>query len=104
MVMGATPYVRGVRFEYRVRNHLSSRGYIVLRSPRSGGPIDLVAIRSGEVLFIQCKTSKHNMTRRETDELIELARSVNAKPILAYRDPKPPYKIRLENLYDVGGG
>ncbi|MGH1574344.1 hypothetical protein ACRAWG_31445 [Methylobacterium sp. P31] len=50
-----TKYRFGRQFEYRVRDHLKSLGYVALRSPGSRTPIDIMAVRPGVVLFIQCK-------------------------------------------------
>jgi len=91
------PYKKGRQFEYRVKNYLQSKGYFVLRSPRSAGLVDLVAIKQGEVLCIQCKTRKRNFREPERKKLIELAESIGAIPVLAYRD-KPRYKLYLERL------
>lgn len=75
-------YRRGRAFEYRVRDDLRSRKYFVLRSPRSGSPVDLVAIKPGKVLFVQCK--RHGqLLREEWNTFYELACSVDAEPILA---------------------
>jgi Holliday junction resolvase len=75
-------YRRGREFEYRVRDHLKAHGYFVLRSPASKSPIDLVAIRPGEVLFVQCKRGG-SLGPGEWNRLWELAESCCALPILA---------------------
>ena len=72
----------GRAFEYRSRDDLRKRGIFVLRSPRSGSPIDLEAIRKREILFIQCKRGGELMVK-DWNELYDLALSVDAKPILA---------------------
>jgi len=51
-----TNYARGRRFEWRVRDVLRGEGWLVLRTAGSRGPVDLIALRPGEVRFIQCKT------------------------------------------------
>jgi len=75
-------YLRGRRFEYKVRDYLRDKGYFVLRSPRSLGPVDLVAIKRGEILFVQCKV-RGTISSKEKDELVFLADSVGAKPLVA---------------------
>jgi Holliday junction resolvase len=80
-----TKYRRGRQFEYRARDHLKKIGFFVLRSPASRSPIDLVAIRNGEVLFVQCKISGA-LPPGEWNELYDLALSVGALPLLAERD------------------
>jgi len=79
----ASMYRRGRTFEYRVRNILRAAGYYVMRSPRSGSPIDLVAICSGTVLMVQCKLG--GLNRPEWNEVFDLATSAGAIPIYATR-------------------
>lgn len=88
-------YEKGRRFEYRVRDHLQEKGYFVLRSPRSGGPADLVALKRGEILLIQCKMNGY-LPSDEEKQLIALTKSLGAKAILAYRkrEPKRPMVLR----------
>lgn len=77
-------YPAGKRFEYRARDVLRKRGYWVLRSPGSRGPVDLVAIKKGEVLLVQCKLNGQ-ISNRDKDILSELAESIGAKAVLALR-------------------
>lgn len=50
-------YLRGRRFEWRVRDQLRKMGWTVLRTAGSKGPVDLVAVKAGSpVAFVQCKT------------------------------------------------
>lgn len=77
-----TLYRFGRQFEYRVRDALREHGYFVLRSPQSRSPIDLVAIRQGAVLFVQCKRNGA-LGVVEWNTLLDLARSVGAIPLLA---------------------
>jgi Holliday junction resolvase len=91
-------YKKGVNFEYKVRDYLRHLGYFVLRSPRSGGPVDLVALKKNESLLIQCKFTKKGLRVKERLELIELATSISAKALLAYRGPPPKYPIMIQQL------
>ena len=50
-----TRYRGGADFEREVRAHLVAEGYDVVRSAGSKTKVDLVAIKEGEVLIIQCK-------------------------------------------------
>lgn len=77
-----TMYRYGRAFEYRVRDRLRKQGYFVLRSPRSGSPVDLVAIKRGIILFVQCKRSGV-LPPKEWNELFDLCESVGAIPILS---------------------
>lgn len=80
----SSKYRRGRQFEYHIRNLLRGLGYFVMRSPASKSPIDLVAIKTGTVLFVQCKTSGALIVS-EWNELLDLATSVGAVPVLAFR-------------------
>jgi len=77
-----TFYRIGRQFEYRVRDDMRKKGYFVLRSPRSGSPVDLVCIKKGKIIFIQCKRGGA-FGVNEWNEFYELCQSVNASPILA---------------------
>ena len=94
-----TNYQRGRAFEYRVRNELRGKGYVVIRSASSKGAADLVAIRkdfqsgviSGQptqivthwILFVQCKLSAAAMPPAEWNALFKLAEQAEAVPVLA---------------------
>lgn len=77
-----TKYRLGRQCEYRVRDDLRRRGYFVLRSPRSSGPVDLVAIKRGAILFVQCKRGMLCAVV-EWNALFDLAETVAATPVLA---------------------
>jgi Holliday junction resolvase len=79
-----TFYRLGQHVEYTVRDLMKSAGYFVMRSPGSRSPVDLVAIRRGEVVFVQCKRGGC-LPVREWNELFSLAVSVGAVPVLASR-------------------
>jgi hypothetical protein len=56
-------YISGRAYEYKVKRHWESQGYVVLRSAGSRGPFDLVALpgpklRQKKVVAIQCKRGK----------------------------------------------
>lgn len=90
-------YKKGRRFEYRIRNYFKARNFYVLRSPASQGPADLVAIKKGLILLIQCKSSSSVMgSLKEKEELSKLSESIGALPILAYR--KSPQKIAFREI------
>lgn len=77
-------YRKGRAFEYRVRDFLRSCGWWVLRSPQSKSPVDLVALKPGRVLMVQCKSGS-GLSTDERQTLFDLASSVSAIPILADR-------------------
>jgi len=79
-----TMYRLGRQVEYAVRDALKKAGFFTLRSPRSGGPVDVIAIRRGLILLIQCKRSL-GLGPSEWNDIFNLADSVGAIAILAGR-------------------
>jgi Archaeal holliday junction resolvase (hjc) len=92
------PYSIGRAFEYRVKKHYKDLGYFVLRSAGSRGPVDLLAVSKGSIHFVQCKIDGVFDHKTDRTELIELASSVGAKPILAWRKGGRGAEIILEEL------
>jgi Holliday junction resolvase len=75
-------YARGRDLEHRVRTHLREQGYEVLRTAGSKSKVDLVAIKTGQLLFVQCKRSGA-LPPAEWNALWDLAQMVGAVPVLA---------------------
>lgn len=86
-------YALGRSFEYKIKKRLEEIGFFVIRSPQSKSPTDLVAIKKGELLFVQCKRGGE-MAVKEWNELFDLAESVGAIPILAKTTPPRGYVIK----------
>jgi len=84
-----TQYATGTRFERKTRDDLRPNGYSVIRAAGSKGDskIDLVAIKPGQLLFIQCK-SDGKISPAEWDRLWEVAGWVGAIPLLAANGPR----------------
>ncbi len=80
-----TMYRRGYHFELRVRKHFESLGWSVWRSAGSRSPADLLALRTGEVLLIQCKLSG-TISKEAKRRLAIVARELNCRAMLAHRD------------------
>lgn len=95
-------YHKGRQFEYAVRDFYIQKGYFVLRSPRSLGLIDLVAIKKGEILFIQCKLGGA-ISASDKKSLILLAKSVGAQPLLATKDRIYTHEIIIKELSEMDG-
>ncbi|MFI1165578.1 restriction endonuclease [Streptomyces sp. NPDC020801] len=75
-------YHRGRDLEHRVRTHLREEGYEVLRTAGSKSKVDLVAIKPGQILLVQCKRSGA-LPPAEWNALWDLAQMVGAVPVLA---------------------
>ena len=80
-------YRNGRDFEYRTRDHFRDDGYDVIRSAGSKTKVDLVAIKPGQLLFVQCKRDGR-CSPAERHTLIRLAWSVGAIPVLAHLGPR----------------
>lgn len=80
-------YVKGRRFEYRVKRELERDGYLVFRTAGSRGVADLVAIKDGAVYLVQCK-NRHikTVSKKEVEELIRICEENSVTPVLAYND------------------
>jgi len=75
-------YRRGREWEYRVARKLRDEGYFVIRAAGSK-PIDLIAIKDGQVMLVECKTKKPSPS--EVEELRRLGRELGVKIALAVR-------------------
>lgn len=81
-----TNKARGTAFERKVSAGLERDGYLVIRAAGSHGAADLVALKPGQVLFVQVKLGGAGAcSPAEWNEFYRLATSVDALPILAYR-------------------
>lgn len=84
---------KGSRREREFLEFLTKRGFIVHRVAGSGlgeeAICDLVAIKNGKVKFIECKSRKKvyypKFNLEQLKELIRIANSCKAKPILAVK-------------------
>ena len=109
-------YRLGRQVEYSVRDDFKKHGYVTMRSPASKSPIDILAVKKGVIVFVQCK---RNMVIgvKEWNIFYDLAISVDAIPIVAgrptgmgllywkmtdkkdgYKKRQPKEEITIENL------
>jgi len=79
-----TSYSKGRQFEYRTRHHLESKGFVVFRSAGSRSVADLIALRTGEVWLVQCKSDGY-MSPLERHNFAEVAAELGVVPMLAFR-------------------
>jgi len=86
-------YSRGRRIEYLVRDILLKAGWYVWRLAASK-PFDLIAIRNGEILIIECKKGSV-LTKIERTKLLEIAKNGGATPILA------KYENNIVHFYKI---
>ena len=89
-----TNYEKGRRFEYRVRDLFKEHGFIVIRAAQSK-PIDLVCLKNGKSVLVECKTTKRSLGKNGKKALLDMAKTSKAIPILAYKEKR---KIKLFNV------
>jgi Holliday junction resolvase len=75
-------YSEGRKLEYAAAAILWADGYWVIRAAGSKGSADIVALKRGEALFVQCKRSG-TMGPGERNSLIGLARQLDGVPVCA---------------------
>src|SRR4051812_22245449 len=79
-------YTNGSQFERRIAVMLMGYGFEVVRSAGSHGPADLVALKRGLVVLVQCKGGQAGMPLPEHNRLWGVASLLGAVPVLVTRD------------------
>jgi len=100
---GAAQPRAGRTFEYKVRDDLAANGYWVMRSPASKSPVDMVAVKPGQVLFVQAKLNGR-LDPEEWNVLFELGRQFGARPIMARRAFSRRFGVDYVELTGVKDG
>ncbi len=57
-------YIKGRRFEYKIRDYFKNRGYTVIRSAGSHSEIDLIAFNKTFCYILQLKNSQLSKNAR----------------------------------------
>lgn len=73
-----TNYRHGADLERAVKKLFEANGYYVIKSGGSKGPADLVALKRGETVLVQCKLDGYLLPKDRKD-LWCLAQSVGAR-------------------------
>lgn len=82
-----TNYARtGRALEHAARKLLDDAGYWTMRSAGSKGAVDVLAMKPGQTLLVQCK-SNGSLPSAEWNELYALAARLGAVPVLATGTP-----------------
>jgi Holliday junction resolvase len=88
-------YARGATFERSVAAKLAADGYWVARAAGSHGKADIVGLKRGQVLLVQCKLSgPGGVSPAEWNELYAIAEQVGAIALVAHK----PARGRIEFL------
>jgi len=90
-------YEIGRRLEYRIRDLFRRNGYFVIRAAQSK-PIDLVCLRNGRSVLVECKAGRSFLGKERKRELLDLAKLAGASIILARR------RRRIVELTDLESG
>ena len=69
-----TNYARGAAAERRAKLELEGVGYLVVRAAGSKGPVDLIALRAGQILLLQIKTGAARISRQDRQTLAAIPR------------------------------
>jgi len=78
--------------EYVVRDMFRRRGWFVVRAAASK-PVDLVCLKDGEIVLVECKYGVKGIRWDELAPLLEAAERANAKPVLAIAEKRGRVKI-----------
>jgi len=78
-------YVKGRRFEYRVRDDMLNKGFLVFRVAGSK-PVDLIAYKNGKMYAIECKYNKKDINKTSIEKLRRYREKYGVKTLIAYRD------------------
>ena len=101
-------YEVGRRLEYRIRDLFKRNGYFVVRAAQSK-PIDLVCLRNGRSVLVECKAGRSFLGKERRRELLDLANVAGATVVLARRrrrkieltDLESGRSLELENLLEL---
>lgn len=95
-------YAGGRDFEHRTRRLLEDNGWWCQRSAGSKGAVDLIAVKPGQTLFVQCKR-RGSLPPGEWNELYRLALKLGAVPVLA-QQRLAPSRVVLHRLVALKEG
>jgi Holliday junction resolvase-like predicted endonuclease len=98
-----TQYARGAAFERRVQAELEAEGYATIRSAGSHSPVDIIAVKHGQVLWVQVKRRSGTIPPADRVALLDLATRTHplARAIVAHQ-PIPRLPIRYRQLTGPG--
>lgn len=78
-------YYRGRNLEYAAKKKLQESGFTVFRCA-SSKPVDLVAVKQGTVILVQCKTGlRPYVSKEELEKTLSLAIGAGGKAVLCLR-------------------
>jgi len=91
---------RGRSLEYVVRDRLRAEGFVVFRCAGSR-PVDLIAIKEGRILLVECKTGlRPQVPPSQLSHSLEISKRVGGTLVLAVR--RRHQKIRWFRVTETG--
>ncbi|MEM7816302.1 MAG: Holliday junction resolvase Hjc [Candidatus Aenigmatarchaeota archaeon] len=108
--MSYSKYMKGYLGERELLYKLYDKGYVVLRSPRSGRiglpTPDIVAIKKSKVYAIECKSRNiaFVVPKEQLNQLKEWVEKAGARAYIAWKIPRKGWKfISLEDAIKNNG-
>lgn len=92
-------YRKGRRFEYEVRDYFERRGWLVIRAARSR-PVDLVCIKDGKVMLVECKYAGGRVQKDERKALEKMGEKHGVDVVVMRK--KKRGGVEIEPLYSSG--
>jgi Holliday junction resolvase len=103
-------YRKGYMAEWSLTHELSKKGYMVVRTPRSGriglASPDIIAAKKGRLIVIECKSRKSafNVPLEQLEELKEWEEKAGAKSYVAWKIPRKGwFFLHLEDVINNKG-
>lgn len=97
-------YRKGADLERAAAKVLIGNGYLVIRSAGSKSPVDLVALKRGETVLVQCKVDGY-LTPSERNELRGSAIVLQATAVAARwhkESPSSARRVAFTELISMG--
>ena len=92
---------KGTYVERKIAQKLKDKGWIVIRSTGSFGQADLVCIREGKAMFIECKSTKNEyqyLTKEEVEALMYFSKVFGGEAWIGVRFGKEWFFLNPEDL------
>ena len=92
-----TNYSRGADFERRIASDLADNGFTTIRASGSHGIADIVALKRGLILMVQCKINGR-ISPADRHDLADIAHKAGGIALVAHRPS--PRKLAYRRLVD----
>ena len=103
-------YSKGYRAERNLVHILSKRGFMVVRTPRSGrinlASPDIIAAKSGKIIVIECKSRENGfkIEKEQLDELSAWKHKAKAKVYIGWKISRRDWIfIKLKDVINNNG-